>query len=796
MNIAPQQKLSSKEKFTVTEADKKAGFTVSQFIRSNTDYLINQSLAADADYTEMVSLYNAAAGILDEKAYKYVLNPYNTESSEYLNYPAKIRDYSIIKPIVKLFVGENDKRPNGYEVIALNSDAMNKYTETLNERVYDTLQQQFVNELNSMGVDTGVKSQPTPTIQDVIQHHKANYSDTRAITGQEALDYIVYNCDLDDKYQDAFYDWIVTGRVYSYKEVYRNDIKTEIVSPLEMWSSRDSHSNFIEDDSAHVRKYRLSPNSVIDRFRSELSEENINFLDSLRNSTTSTINVSPSVTIVDSANLDGVTSGVQSTLLNNGLVDVYHTVWKTFKKIGVLTYQDVAGGLQVMEVDDTYVLNKEQGDVKIEWEYISEFLQSWRVGANIYFGGTPLEVQRDEINNSSICKSCYNGRVNDDRLGNICSIVKQGLPYNILYNIYHYRFERTLAKNKDQIMLLPIGMIPKKWKMDKFMYEVDATGIAWFDETKPNAVNVLNTIRTMNMALASYAKDMIYFLNSIKNEYWESLGVTPQRYGEIMASEGKANTEQAIFRSAIVSNEEFRKFDKFKEKDYNGLLDYSKVAWINGKKGMYINSEGRKAFLSIEGDTHMNTEYGAFCKNNSLEADKLKGIKQLALTQVQKTGKLGTSAEVLDSNNFSKVKDIIKRGEEIEQFLIEKAAKQEQESNERIAKMTNEATATKAASDKYKVDKDYQKGIDVALINAHVATMSLELDSSGTDEASKYNDQVRNEQAASMNRLKEMDIQHKNLKIQSDNFNQSEDRKIQEKEIKSREKVAGMKKKT
>lgn len=793
MAIYPKQNISTKEKLKILDGD---NFPI--FLKNTGDYYIHQSLASTDDYDEMVSLYRAAAGILDEVAYKYVLNPYNTENNDYTSYPAKIRDYSIIKPIVKLFVGENDKRPHEPQVIVLNSDSINKYTEVLNSKVYNVLKQGFVNKLNDLGVNTGVETKQVPTVEQVVAEHKANYSDERAIQGQEALDYLRYNCDLDDKYQDAFYDWIVTGRVYTYKEIYRNDVHIRVVSPLEMWSSRDGGTNFVEDDSAVVRKFRLSANAIIDRFRSELTEEQVDYLDGLKNGGNSTQILTPPVVVVKTDNLDNVTSTApQQVILNNGLIDMFHVTWKTFKEVGILNYIDpMTDQIEEREVDDTYVMNKELGDISIDWEYINEYWEVWRAGQNIYFGGNPLLAQRDELNNSSTCKSCYNGRINQDRLGNISSPVKNGLNYNVLHNIYHYRLERTLAKNKDNILMLPIGMIPEKWEMDKFMYEVDATGIAWFDETKPNAVNILNSIRTVNAGLATYAKDMIFFINSIKQEYWDSEGVNAQRYGDVQASEGKGNVEQAIFRSAVITSEDFRKFDKFREKDSDGALDYSKVAWINGKKGMYINSDNRKVLLNIDGTSHMESEYKVFCKNSDTEARKLSDLKQIAHAQVQKTGKIGLSAEVIDANNFSKVKDIIKRGEEIEQALIEQAVQKQQQSDERIAEMNKEAVGTKAESDKYKVDTEYKKAIDVALIQADIATMSL----SGEPNADVQNEQSQHDldtkrlSALAANRLNEANIQHNNLKVASENYNKAEDRKMQDKEIQSREKVAKMKK--
>ena len=70
--------------------------------------------------------------------------------------------------------------------------------------------------------------------------------------------------------------------------------------------------------------------------------------------------------------------------------------------------------------------------------------------------------------------------VSDVNAKNI-SLVKLGIPFQLTYNIYKYRLELAIARSKDIIAQFDINMIPKKWDMDKFMYYVEGSGIAWVD---------------------------------------------------------------------------------------------------------------------------------------------------------------------------------------------------------------------------------------------------------------------------------------------------------------------------
>ena len=104
-------------------------------------------------------------------------------------------------------------------------------------------------------------------------------------------------------------------------------------------------------------------------------------------------------------------------------------------------------------------------------------------------------------------------------------------------------------------------MIPKKWDMDKFMYYVEGTGIAWVDYNKegiqlsPQHQSVLDmSIKTIEQYIALLASIM---------EEWEKLsGVNRQRQGQVGAYEGKSTSQQAIIQSSHITEDLFRKFNR------------------------------------------------------------------------------------------------------------------------------------------------------------------------------------------------------------------------------------------
>ena len=61
--------------------------------------------------SHMHKYFDAYNGNLSEADYNYVINPYNSEKHKTKGFPAKLRSYNIIKPVIDLLLGEKAKRP-------------------------------------------------------------------------------------------------------------------------------------------------------------------------------------------------------------------------------------------------------------------------------------------------------------------------------------------------------------------------------------------------------------------------------------------------------------------------------------------------------------------------------------------------------------------------------------------------------------------------------------------------------------------------------------------------------------
>lgn len=779
--LLPQQKNTYAEKTRkVTNADNKGYRTWGM---DCVDYYIDQ-YRYDGNLQEAKDLQNAVEGIIDVSHYQHLLNPFGiTENPTGAKVGAKLRNHNILKGIVNLLMGEYGRRTHEFVVTDFNGEDKNRYKEGLAQAMTSYYEQETINELNAQGLETGQPSKEQPSPEEEEQKFKQTFDSQRVIRGQEAVDYVRYEQEVEDKFLDIYYDWITTGIGYSYKCVRKNDVDYEYVPIDELYFPFERHVRFIEDSSFVVRKRQLPINKILDFYNDVLDEEDLDYLNKEYIKDTNLFLGATTLatgergfikmpTVDDNCGNDRIITPTEQFYG----IPVYHIQWRSWRKYGILSFINELGELDTIEISDDYVFNKEIGDVSIKWEWESVVWEGTRIADRVYCLIRELPENRGELNNKGVQKLSYNGLVNRSKSGTLQSIVKEGIPYQILINTLHYQLEKIINKNKDKVTVMPYGLVPRKHGIDttKQMQHADATSILWVDETAPNASFAAQMIKVLDMGLGNYIKDVMGIIQYIKQEYWDSIGMNAQRYSDVSQGAGKSVTEQAIVRSAIITYELTRKMDKFIEREYAGFLDISKLAWINGKKGQYILSDGTKAFINLNPDDalyHLESDYGIFVRDSTELTEALQQFRQLASAYAQQSSALSATAEILFNNNPEKIKNIISVIEENERKHEAYLANINGEQQKEVQQMVNEDKAADREIKKYEIDMEYQGQVDSASIRTQNNSRNEPRPANEVEMAladHKINSDI-NKEAQENKRLEQKDIELSLKKEQIDN---------------------------
>tara|TARA_R100001440_G_scaffold13381_2_gene23235 strand:- start:3972 stop:6185 length:2214 start_codon:yes stop_codon:yes gene_type:complete len=647
------------------------------------------------------ALYEYYNGNINDEDYKYVLKPYGKTRS---NFPSQMRNYPIIKPVIDLLLGEKSKRPLNYSVIVTNADAVTRKEEAKKQALFTQVQKMFLNEL-SKNTELVESPEEVPLPEEIMEQFERTYVDNRAIKGQAALNYIMQREEMYDKFQKGFFHYLVTGEVYSHKGVRNAEPFYEILNPLDIDYDKDPDIEFVEDgDWAIVRKF-VHASSAVDMFSPFLTPEQVLQLENPKQQSTESYLL-----------YRAEATGAEDNIFRNRLVEVVTVYWKSRKRIGFLTYKDRnTGVIEEMQVEDGFRIPpdlKEQG-AKIKYEWINEVWEGTRIDGDFYIKMNPVTNQRTSIDNPSLCKLPVNGRKYSDINADNISIVSLGVPFQLNYNIFKYRMELAIARSKDIVAQFDINMIPKKWDMDKFMYFVEGTGIAWVDYNKegiqlsPQHQSVLDmSIKTIDQYLS--------LLESIMQEWEKISGVNRQRQGAVGPYEGKATSQQAIVQSSHITEDIFRKYSRFEQRELQGLIDYSKEAWLSGKKGMYVMPDMTTEMIDIDSIQHMETEYGIFVSDAGRDQDKLEQAKALSQSMIQNGVPASAVLDLFDTENYAGIKDKIERAEKAQKEL-----EQQQQQVQQAAQVEQQKTQQmQIQQDALEKEKDRQLQIELALIKA------------------------------------------------------------------------------
>jgi len=638
------------------------------FVKTTMRAYINLSFNYSTNYRlDVKKLYDYYNGHVYQDDYSSVLKPYG---KSFEGFPQTVKNYPIIKPKIDLLRGEFAKRPDICTVVVVNEDARSEMLEYLNQKVEASLHQVAINAMNAAGVNGGMESQETRQPGQIAEEVTNSWRDKKADVGQAALNYIKRYNNLSEWFNIGFLDMLIAGETYSYKTVVNKEPYYEVVNPLDIDFDKDPDLQYIEDADWVCRRKYMNPSTVVDTFYTELTKDEVEQIERPQH-----VNITPSAVL---GNLD---ERVNSYRRTSRLVEVIHVCWKTRKKVGILSYIDEYGQPQEMIVDETYTPDKLLGET-VEWLWVNEAWQGFRIDGNIFKSMGPIPSQRASLDNISKCKLPYNGRILSNRNSRNISPVMLGVPFQVLYNIVHYRMELALAKMKDTISLLDINVLPKNWPIEKFLAYVDYTGVGFVDYNKEGVR--LNPQHQTSVKLASDTiGSYLELLANIKHEWDDLIGITKQREGQVSASETVGGVERAVVQSSLITEIYFTIFDQFREKEYQGLMDSSRLAWIEGKKASFVMPDVTKPmYLSIDGADYANTEYGVFASNSPKDKEKLMKLEAFAQALIQNGTPGSTVAEILDHESFSQMKSALQKAEaknnEWQQHMEELKGKQQE----------------------------------------------------------------------------------------------------------------------
>lgn len=651
-----------------------------EWFKRNADYHLSLcNFNFDGDKRKDISLlYQVYNNQYPAKWFAHITDPLSAKDAKHKNFPGKIRPVSILRPNLDLLMGEYPRRPFVYQVMNMGEDGYNRFTSGLTAKIEENLTQHFVAAMQQQAADAGVPVNEVPGLDEVElpdslkEKFGTSYKDALAIRGQHWLRRALSEHKIKEKFEKMFKDWLISGYTRSYKGILHGQLVYEHISPLQIDSDKSPDVDYIEDGEWAVCRRFMTFSDVVDHFYDELTEANYNELE----------------TRAHFASPGAFYSYLNSTYNNKDSrstkIPVYHIVWKGKKKKKVLTYPDpVSGQLQTMEVDEDYIVDKDAGE-SAETIYGNEVYETWRIGDRIYARMQAIPVQRNEMNNTSACKLPYNGRAFSDTHAEGLSVLEIGLPFQIMYMITNRTLEMTIAKSKGKIFLIDKNAIPRKdgWNDEKFFYYSEAMGYALLDRNQIGVDKTFNQYQVVDMGLFDQIEKLIALQDHFKQQWDDSIGINRPRKGATYASDGKAVSEMGINQSSIITDTIFTLFEKFVERELQGLIDFSRFTEAEGTRTIYNSDDYTTALHAADPVAYANAELGVLLSSSVEEKATLDNMKMQVQALIQNQVKPSTVLTMLQAQNVAELKQQLRKIEEMEAAMTQQEQMSEQEAQQ------------------------------------------------------------------------------------------------------------------
>lgn len=708
------------------------------------DYIIGHSASSRNGNSrsreeEMQTYYDLYNSIYNEKDLKYVTNPFKQDDG----FPATAQDYNIIKPKIDLLLGEETKRPFNFRVVRTSDIATSDLQDKAKQLLIDYVQASIMSKLGpeeQARYQEALQSGEIMTPEQIQKYLTKDYKDIAEIAAQHSLNYLKQKLNVTHEFFKGWKDALIAGEEIYYVGVINGEPYVERVNPLSFSYEQSADLEFIHEASWCCRKMNMSATEIYDRFYDKMSEKQLNeLLDMMDDGTRGGLNPQVRKTSLDYPHIKTRTiNGFSSNPFQNAdNINVWHCCWKSFKKIGFVTIINPETGVEEeFEVDESYKVTGRE--VNVEWTWIIEVWEGYRVGEDLYIGIQPVEYQHISADNPNSQKLPYTGVVYNNTNSSPRSLVSMMKPLQYMYIVIWYRLELAMARDKGKVVTMDITQIPKSMNIDvaKWMHYLGALGVNFVNPYEEGwdipgreggKPSQFNQITALDLTMANTIDQYINLMDKIESMVSEITGVTKQREGAISSNELVGNVERSVVQSAHITEPLFWVHNQVKKEVLSMLLNTAKFAWKDSDKRCihYVLDDATRAFLTLN-DDFFYEDMDIFLDDSTKNQQQLEALKQLMQPAMQNGASLLDIAEIITMDNINMIKnrleDIEQKRMEQQQALEEQQAQREQQMIQMQNEVKEEELMIKEAEmdlEKYKIDADNATKITVAQLQAY-----------------------------------------------------------------------------
>ena len=262
-----------------------------------------------------------------------------------------------------------------------------------------------------------------------------------------------------------------------------------------------------------------------------------------------------------------------------------------------------------------------------------------------------------------------------------------------------------------------------------------------FDDSdaQPNALQSIREVATS--AITNYIQMLDNLKQGLKAEAWEAANMNNARFGDAKDYAGKAVNESNYFQAMTGSVWSLECFNLFRERDYVANIDYSKFAWIDGKRGSYVDPTTNKVVVvDIDGSSDFSGNIGIYIRNNADVQNKLNMMKELAFSAGQ-NDQLEVAIEAIENNNITSIAKNIKKAIQARRDYELQMQQVQQQAQAEVEQIVSQREAAKQEFEAQQNALDRKHDVNLEILKQEgekeIWNMRLKVDTNGNGNIDK-----------------------------------------------------------
>jgi hypothetical protein len=585
-----------------------------KYLKANIDYAIASLVHTRPELDKAWAFYN---GERDAREFQYLTENFGIGTPSDLNFTPLIRSH------IKTLVGILATTTLDYRATCTDEDSLDVINRDRAKAVKEEVmrfQMQAINQLFQQVGQFGKEAQASgdlireKDLQRLFSYFENDWQHELEIAAQDVAEDHVQNSDMKLALAEMGEDVFVTGGMF-YRVLNAGPgtkLTFQARQHRQLYYQKSRTTRFINRCKRVVYVDHMTTTEIINRWGHEMSQSDLDRLVAGRSENLTSARIAHSSLI---EHMDARWSG-RNFSYQEDVWEVCHVEWVANNKV---------------EGDDgkkRYRLDRYEG-YRIGGE-----------GAAIYVGMGKCENVVRSAQEPWKCYLSYNGVVYDDHDGKPFSMVLKTKPLQDRYDILFYHLDNAIARAGGKGVRVHADSIPLS-----FGNTVEERIMKFVAYTK-NGVEVVMGAQGGNPQFAHYGtydtslsresvEGILLAIAKVEESAENITGVNKPMLGQISERAGLGTTNIAMAQSALSTKLCFLLISELFRHGITDMVNESRLAYANGKRGTYLLGDGRKRIFTIDGKKFKLSDYGMYLKDDGRDAEKLDNLKDLSVKLVE-----------------------------------------------------------------------------------------------------------------------------------------------------------------